>query len=240
MMDFTLWIVCGDQKLSESWYRLFSRECLRVERVDTLSGLARASEGRKGLALVWMGLADLRSPAEFKAFITGRGNLSAIAVAHQDKAANSLIAELLESGADDFVMADIDERILLSKIKAHLRRILPSLVCLRTLVTSKNGDLHIDRVKRIILTGAKKKRPAELENITPKEFDILSTLVCNEEQVVTRDFLMDEIWKEKSGQVNCETIDKHVETLRHKLGQYGKYVKTVYGAGYMYKTEGAK
>ena len=51
---------------------------------------------------------------------------------------------------------------------------------------------------------------------------------------------MEEIWKERSGQVNCETIDKHVETLRHKLGPYGKYVKTVYGSGYMYKAEGAK
>ncbi|OGR52982.1 MAG: hypothetical protein A2049_04455 [Elusimicrobia bacterium GWA2_62_23] len=240
MTDFTLWIACRDQKLSESWYRLFSRECLRAERVETLADLARASDGRKGLALVTLGLPDLRSPAEFKAFITGRKNLSAIAVAPKDKADNSLIAELLESGADDFVMADIDERILLSKIKAHLRRILPSLVCLRTLVVSRNGDLRIDRVKRVILTGAKKKRPAELENITPKEFDILSTLVCNEEHVVTRDFLMEEIWKERSGQVNCETIDKHVETLRHKLGPYGKCVKTVYGSGYMYKAEGAK
>jgi len=240
MMDFTLWIVCSDQKLSESWYRLFSRECLRVERVETLASLDRASEGRKGLALVALGLDDFRTPSDLKAFIAGRANISAIAVARKDKADNSVIAELLESGADDFVMADIDERILLSKIKAHLRRILPSLVCLRTLVISKNGDLQIDRVKRVILTGAKKRRPAELENITPKEFDILSTLVCNEEQVVTRDFLMDEIWKDKSGQVNCETIDKHVETLRHKLGQYGKYVKTVYGAGYMYKAENGK
>jgi DNA-binding response OmpR family regulator len=240
MTDFTLWIVTSDLKLSESWYRLFSRECLRVERLETLNALGRACEGRKGLALVAMGLADLHSTADFRLFITGRANISAIAVAPKDKTSNTAIAELLESGADDFVMADIDERILLSKIKAHLRRILPNLACLRTLVVSKNGDLQIDRVKRTILAGLKKKKPAELENITPKEFDILSTLVCNEEQVVTRDFLMDEIWKEKSGQVNCETIDKHVETLRHKLGQYGKNVKTVYGAGYMYKAEPAK
>lgn len=240
MTEFTLWIVSNDPKLAEAWYRLFSRECLRVERLETLTALGRASEGRKGLALVAMGLEDLHNPSDFKAFITGRANISAIAVAQKDKAVNAVIAALLEGGADDFVMADIDERVLLCKVKAHLRRILPNLACSRTLVLSKNGDLQIDRVKRVILTGLKKKKPAELENITPKEFDILSTLVCNEEQVVTRDFLMENIWKERSGQVNCETIDKHVETLRHKLGQYGKNVKTVYGAGYMYKTENGK
>lgn len=240
MTEFTLWIVSNEPKLAESWYRLFSRECLRVERLETLNALGRAIEGRRGLALIVLGLDDLHSPSDLKSFIAGRANLSAIAVARKDKAANSVIAALLEGGADDFVLADIDERVLLCKVKAHLRRILPNLACSRTLVVSKNGDLEIDRVKRTILTGVNKKKPSELENITPKEFDILSTLVCNEEQVVTRDFLMENIWKEKSGQVNCETIDKHVETLRHKLGQYGKNVKTVYGAGYMYKVESGK
>jgi len=104
---------------------------------------------------------------------------------------------------------------------------------------SKDGDLEVDRVRRVIRTGLGKK-PSSLGNITPKELDILATLVCNEEHVVTRSFLMDEIWKEKSGQVNCETIDKHVETLRNKLGAYGKNIKTVYGSGYMYRREAGK
>ena len=45
---------------------------------------------------------------------------------------------------------------------------------------------------------------------------------------------MEEIWKEKSGQFNCETIDKHMETLRRKLGPYGKNIRTVYGTGYIF------
>lgn len=237
MIDFTLWIVMADQKLSESWYRIFSRESLRVERLMTLTALGKASEGRKGLAMIGIGLEDLRTVGDFRAFLTGRANISAIAVAPKGKLENKAIAELLEAGADDFMIDDIDERVLLSKIKAHLRRTLPNLACSKTLLVSRDGDIEIDRNSRTIRTGLKKKRPAELQSITPKEFDIFSTLVCNEEQVVTRDFLMDEIWKEKSGQVNVETIDKHVETLRHKLGQYGKNVKTVYGSGYMYKVE---
>ena len=240
MVDFILWIVSRDKKLSEAWYRLFTRECMNVERIDTLQGLGRAAEGVKGLALVSTGLEDLHSAADLKTFLSGRKNLSVIAVGPKDKTNNPAIAELLESGADDFIFADIDERVLLSKIKAHLRRILPNLTCSRTLVVSKNGDVEIDRAKRVIRTGLKGKKQGELENITPKEFDILSALLCNEEQVVTRNFLMEEVWKDKSGQVNCETIDKHVETLRHKLGAYGKNIKTVYGSGYMYKVETTK
>jgi DNA-binding response OmpR family regulator len=240
MLDFTLWIVSKDPKLAESWYRLFTREHMRAERLETLDALGRACDGLKGLALLAVGPGGLGGAADLKAFISGRKNLSAIAVGQKDKVTNQAIAELLESGADDFILADIDERILLSKVRAHLRRILPNLACSRTLVLSRNGDVEIDRARRTIRTGLKSKKPAELENITPKEFEILSTLVCNEEQVVTRNFLMEEIWKDKSGQVNFETIDKHVETLRHKLGPYGKHVKTVYGSGYMYKIDGAR
>ena len=112
------------------------------------------------------------------------------------------------------------------------------MVCARTLVTSRNGDIEIDRTRRVIRIGIKTKKPNSIESLTPKEFDIFSILLSNEEQVVSRNFLMEEIWKEKSGQFNCETIDKHVETLRHKLGSYGKNIRTVYGTGYLFSFNG--
>lgn len=241
MTDFILWIVSRDTKLSEAWYRLFSRECLRVEVLESLGALGRAaSDGVKGLALISISLEDLKSAGDLKIFITGRKNLSAIIVGYKDKTSNREIADLLESGADDFIHESIDERVLLSKIKAHLRRSLPNLACTRTIVTSLNGDIEVDRQRRTIRTGLKGKKPASIGNITPKEFDIFSTLICNENKVVTRNYLMEEIWEDKSGQVNCETIDKHVETLRHKLGPHGKSIRTVYGSGYIYKPDADK
>ena len=51
---------------------------------------------------------------------------------------------------------------------------------------------------------------------------------------------MEEIWREKSGKTNVETIDKHVESLRHKLGACGRNIKTIYGTGYVYRREGAE
>ena len=237
MIEFGLWIVIADKRLAENWYRTFSRECLKAQVVETLSALSALALGAKGLAIIELGRGDAQDAAALKAFIAANSNLSVIAVAPKIKTSNALITAALEAGADDFVQTEIDERVLLSKIKAHLRRVLPNLVCARTLVSAKNGDIEIDRMRRTIKTGLKGRKQSTIENLTPKEFDILSILLCNEEQVVTRDFLMEEIWKEKSGEFNCETIDKHVETLRRKLGSYGKTIKTVYGAGYLLQLE---
>ena len=240
MIDFMLWIVISDKKLADGWYRVFSRECLKVQPLGTIADLSRAAVGIKGLALVELGLPDLPDANALKTFIAGHSNLSVIAMTGVKKVTNAIIMAALEAGADDFVSNDINERVLLSKIKAHLRRILPNLVCARTLVTSRNGDIEIDRTRRIIRTGLKNKKPNSIESLTPKEFDIFSILLSNEEQVVSRNFLMEEIWKEKLGQFNCETIDKHVETIRRKLGYYGKNIRTVYGTGYILSFDGSR
>ncbi|HAF95247.1 MAG: hypothetical protein A2X34_03815 [Elusimicrobia bacterium GWC2_51_8] len=238
MIDFVLWIVISDKKLADGWYRAFSREYLKVQCLGTIADLARTAVEMKGLALVEIGLPDLPDADALKTFVAGHSNLSVIAMAGTTKVNNAMITAALEAGADDFVLGNIDERVLLSKIKAHLRRILPNLACARTLVTSRNGDIEIDRTRRVIRTGLKNKKPNSIESLTPKEFDIFSILLSNEEQVVSRNFLMEEIWKEKSGQFNCETIDKHVETLRRKLGPYGKHIRTVYGTGYIFNFNG--
>jgi len=234
MLDFMLWIVISDKKVADGWYHVFSRECFKVQPLGTMADLARSAAAGKGLALVELGLPDIPTVEALKSFIASHSNLSVIAITSTTKVTNPMIAAALEAGADDFILTNIDERVLLSKIKAHVRRILPNLVCARTIVTSRNGDIEIDRSRRVIRTGLKNKKPSAIENLTPKEFDIFSILLSNEEQVVSRNFLMEEIWKEKSGQFNCETIDKHMETLRRKLGPYGKNIRTVYGTGYIF------
>ena len=62
-------------------------------------------------------------------------------------------------------------------------------------------------------------------------------LLSDETHVVSRKSIMENIWQEKSGDVNSETIDKHVETLRRKLKGYGENIRTVYGTGYTYKSQ---
>ena len=237
MVNFTLWILTQDKELANRWHRLFSREALRVQVLHTLSDLEKAARAAKGIVLAEKGVHGLKTAKDLTGFTSGHSNVSIIIFSKRDKINNAQISEFLDAGADDFITPEMDERILFSKMRAHLRRLLPSLNCARTLVCSKNGDIELDRVKRTIKTGLNSKVPKSLDALTPKEFEIFSLLLCNEDLPISRSLLMEEIWKEKSGKVNVETIDKHVETLRNKLGTYGKCIKTVYGTGYTYSCE---
>jgi DNA-binding response OmpR family regulator len=236
-VDFILWILAEDKRLLERWQRLFTRESWLVRLPDTIESLETAAQSARGMALVEIGFSGIKTPKDLQGFTSRHGDISVVVFTKRDKTDNAQISAFLEAGADDFISPEIDDRILLSKTRAHLRRLLPTLSCAKTMVTSRNGDVEVDRIARVIKIGLKSKNPEFVGNLTPKEFEIFALLLCNESQVVSRNLLMEEIWKEKSGRVNVETIDKHIETLRNKLGVCGKYIKTIYGTGYTYKSE---
>lgn len=234
MIKFALWLITPDRGIADKWYRLFSRERFNVKPLHDISAIARVPQDTWGIAFINSGAGGLTSPQELKNLLSGRKNISAIVFSAPGKTSNAGISAYLESGADDFILSDIDERVLLSKTKAHIRRLLPSLNLARTVVASTDGEIEIERVKRTVRLGPPEKNKT-VDGLTPKEFEIFFNLLSNEDQVVSRKALMEDVWREKSGHVNVETIDKHVETLRRKLGKYGKNIKTVYGTGYIYK-----
>jgi DNA-binding response OmpR family regulator len=248
-----LWLITPDREILDKWYRLFSREHLNV---ITCAGALAGSAGSKtcgpiptlaaagnfpqdtwGLTFMEICAGGLTSPRDLKAFLSGRKNLSVIVFSKPGKTSNSEISSYLENGADDYITSDLDERVLLSKTKAHIRRLLPNLNLARTVVTSADGEIEIEKVKRSVRLGPAAGKNKVLDGLTPKEFEILFLLLSNEGQAVSRKSLMEEIWLEKAGHVNVETIDKHVEVLRRKLGSYGKNIRTVYGTGYTYKSQ---
>lgn len=237
MTKFFLWLVTPDRELADKWYRLFSRERLNVKPLLSLSLFSRTPDETWGLAFVEIGPEGLREPRDLKTFLGGAKNISVIVFSKPGKITNARISGFLENGADDFITSDIDETVLLSKTKAHIRRLLPSLNMARTVVTSGDGDIEIDKFKRTVRLGLNSGKEKTLDDLTPKEFEILSMLLSSENYVVSRKSLMEEIWREKSGHVNFETIDKHVEVLRRRLGTYGKNIRTVYGTGYTYKNQ---
>ena len=236
MIKFTLWLITPDREIGDRWYRLFSREHFNIKPLPDLAAVSRIPQDTWGLALVEVCAGGLAAPADLKTLLNGRKNISVIVFSKPGRTSNPEISGFLECGADDFILGDIDEKVLLSKTKAHIRRLLPSLNLARTVVTSADGDIEIEKVKRTVRLGLASGKNRTLDGLTPKEFEIFFMLLGNEEHVVSRKALMENIWLEKSGHVNVETIDKHVETLRRKLGAYGKNIKTVYGTGYTYKS----
>lgn len=75
-----------------------------------------------------------------------------------------------------------------------------------------------------------KKTEIKLTNL---EFEILIYFLENKGRVITRNNLIEAVWKEPFS-ASLRSVDKRIEILRKKLGKYGKYIKTVFSVGYIF------
>ena len=119
----------------------------------------------------------------------------------------------LDMGADDYITKPFGIMELISRVKAVLRR--------------AGGT---DDEKRVAYV---EDRPVEL---TYKEYELLKYLALNRGIVLTRDNIMDRIWS-TDYEGESRTLDVHIKTLRHKLGDAGNYIKTVRNVGYFMDDE---
>ncbi len=130
----------------------------------------------------------------------------------------------LEVGGDDFINKPIRPRVLISRIKALLRR------SLRANDTNEEvvqiGDLTIDKEKVLVIRDQTKIELAK------KEFELLSLLVSKPGKVFTREEIFNRIWG-TDVIVGNRTIDVHIRKLREKLGD--DYIKTAKGIGYKFE-----
>jgi len=131
----------------------------------------------------------------------------------------------LNSGADDYLVKPFAFAELVARIRALLRRG-RSVETLRLGV----GDLDMDLVTRKVTRGG---RPVEL---TTREFELLEYLLRHQSQVVLRDTLAREVWRETTrGTPLNNVIDVHIARLRRKvdLDQPVKLIHTIRGVGFM-------
>jgi two-component system alkaline phosphatase synthesis response regulator PhoP len=129
----------------------------------------------------------------------------------------------LEAGADDYVSKPIKPKVLVSRIKAILRR--GDKVSNRTSENKAEDNLIIDRERYCVLRDG-----VEL-HLPRKEFELLALLSSKPEKVFSRDFILESVWG-ASIVVGDRTIDVHVRKLREKIGD--GYIKTIKGVGYKF------
>lgn len=91
------------------------------------------------------------------------------------------------------------------------------------------GDLKINPTHRETHYSGKKVK------LTSTEFDLLKCLAVRAGQVVSREEILQEVWKEESNQTGNRTIDVHIRSLRKKIPQLSRHLTSIYGVGYRYE-----
>lgn len=135
----------------------------------------------------------------------------------------------LELGADDYMTKPFSIRELVARVKAILRR-----TRIKPVDSSYSfGSVNIDFEKHEVVRDGIKI------DLTLKEFELLEILLKNKGRVMTRDFLLDQIWGyEYIGETR--TVDVHIRHLRQKLEEddkVPKYIETIRGIGYRFSSE---
>ncbi len=131
----------------------------------------------------------------------------------------------LEGGGDDYITKPIRPRVLISRIKALLRR--------SDRQDSYDdegilniGDLVINREKVNVQKGD------TIIELAKKEFELLNLLVSKPGKVFTREEIFNKVWG-TDVIVGNRTIDVHIRKLREKIGD--EYIKTIKGIGYKFE-----
>lgn len=127
----------------------------------------------------------------------------------------------LDGGADDYIKKPFSIMELITRVKALLRRTAkeePKLL--------KLDDLVIDHERHVVTVN---NEPVDL---TYKEYELLRLLMGSQGIVMTREVIMRSVW-DTDFEGETRTVDMHIKTLRHKLGDYDSRIKTVRNVGYV-------
>ena len=91
------------------------------------------------------------------------------------------------------------------------------------------GDLIIDTLGRFIEVDGQRV------NLKPKEYELLLFLMKHQNQVCTRDMILQHVWDDDFIG-DDRTVDTHIKMLRQSLGSSRSLIKTIRGMGYMFET----
>lgn len=133
----------------------------------------------------------------------------------------------LDDGADDYIRKPFSIMEFLSRVKALLRR-----------ASEKDPEQLL--VGKILLDNERHTVVADDRSVelTLKEYELLRYLMINEDIVLSRESIMQRVWG-VDFEGESRTVDMHIKTLRHKLGDCGKQIRTVRGIGYAIGSEGS-
>ena len=128
-----------------------------------------------------------------------------------------------DAGADDYITKPIKPKVLVSKVKALLRRLNTEASTKAELITA--GNLEINREEYKVTKGE------EIIPLPRKEFELLYLLASQPGRVFQRDEILEKVWGNEVV-VGGRTIDVHIRKLREKIGDDS--IQTIKGVGYKF------
>ena len=135
----------------------------------------------------------------------------------------------LREGADDYVVKPFSVKELLARVEALIRRS-PQRARVLSDVAIPGGQVCLDRCEVCFDDGGR-------EALSEREVDLLRYLAGNPSRAITRDELLENVWRLSPDGLTTRTIDMHVARLREKLrdnGHQPAVIQTVRGRGYMW------
>jgi two-component system response regulator CpxR len=227
-VGISLLLVDDDVELGEMMREFFARRGIALEVVhDGRSGLARALEGGYDLLLLDVMLPGLDG-LELLHQLRRSSQVPVIMLTARTAAADRISG--LEAGADDYLPKPFGPEELVARIRAVLRR------ARRGPMPGQPPEvLEVEGVQ--LIPAARTIRCAGATvNLTTTEYDILEQLVRAAGRIVSRDELTALLYQRKATPFD-RVLDVHVSHLRKKLGRYGELIRTVRGAGYLFRTQ---
>lgn len=131
--------------------------------------------------------------------------------------------KMFELGADDYITKPFSVLELISRVKAVLKRV------------KKDADesleyngIKIDLNRRIATVDG------EVKTLTYKEFELLAYLLRHRSKAINREVLLNKVWG-YDFEGESRTLDVHIGSLRHKMGEKGALIETIRNVGYKLK-----
>ena len=222
-------IAVEDAKFREQLTELLAGQ---GHRVQVMASLAEALEKVKSLRPNLLVVADPGSAGGAAAFLKRlreSADLRRLPVLCVDpKGGTNEGVALLDAGADDVIHRPFQPPIFLARVRTLLRRAVWAGDAPEDVVTVlSGGPVELKLVSRqAVISG-------QVVELTRLEFDLLAFVMRHPDRAFKREELLASVWH-YPGSVETRTLDKHVESLRRKMGSSALLLQTVHGVGYRF------
>lgn len=221
-------VVEDEESLAESVRYNLEREGYGVSVAsDGRQALERFRADEPSLVILDLMLPEI-SGLDLCRTMRAESDIPIIMVTAKDSEADKVAG--LELGADDYVTKPFSMRELVSRVRANLRRTRPSVAPEDADEVLAAGPVHMDIGRHEVSVGGASVF------LPPKEFELLEAFLRRRGRLLTRDFLIEEVWgPDYFG--DTRTLDVHVKRLRRKIEadpHHPDHLLTVRGLGYKF------